>query len=190
MTSPSATDAAASRAARFPRGAVADLVIGVVTALGGGATIAYALTMPTLDGGGPGPGLFPGIIGGALVLFGAILAVKTLVRPAAADAVEAESALPPETESIKRIADVETSTLSLRRALVNGAVIVGSILFYVLAADHLGFLITMFVVVLVNMLALRAKALTSLISSLVLTVVMWLVFEKALLVQLPDGLLF
>lgn len=179
-----------ARAPRFTRGALADMSIGLVAAAGGGGSIAYALTMPTLSDGGPGPGLFPGIIGGALVLFGLLLVGKSLLRPSVADAVETANELPPETGSLARIADVETASLTASRALINGAVIVGSIVFYVFAADFLGFLITMFIVVLVNMLVLRAKVLTSLVSSLALSTVMWLVFEKALLVQLPDGLLF
>lgn len=174
---------------RYSSSDTADIVIGAVVAVIGGAVIAYALTMPTLDGGGPGPGLFPGIIGGALVLFGLVLAVRTLVRPGQGEAPQVDADLPPETQSLDAIAKVHKTELSTARIAINAAVIIGSILFYVFFADMLGFLIAMFIVVFANMLALKSKVLTAVIASVVLTVVMWLVFEKGLLVQLPNGLL-
>ena len=57
-------------------------------------------------------------------------------------------------------------------------------------AEPLGFIITMFLVSLVIMLLLKAKPVSAIVTSLVLSFGMWLIFERGLQVQLPNGLLW
>lgn len=178
-----------------PTGApgLADLVTGLVCAAVGIAVIAYAMTLPTLGGGRPGPGLFPGIIGGAFVLFGGVLSVQALLglrrRRAEEDhrrGAPADTAPERDEETARR---ARTVSISGTRLAVNAAVVLLGIVGYILLADVLGFLITLFLVAFAIMLTLRARPVPSAVMAAVIAVAMWLVFEELLRVQLPDGLL-
>ncbi|MGO1182439.1 MAG: tripartite tricarboxylate transporter TctB family protein [Micrococcaceae bacterium] len=170
----------------------------------GAVVLAYALNLPTLGDGRPGPGLFPGIIASALILFGLALAVRTWMlrrRDPGADqatsVVESVESPREEEHSTLESADaaasgmaVEQETVSTRRAWINGIVMLGTIIGYMALAEHLGFIITMFLVSLVIMLLLKAKLVSAVVTSLALSFGMWLIFERGLQVQLPNGLLW
>lgn len=171
----------------------ADLAAGVISVLLGAAVITYALSLPTLGDGKPGPGLFPGIVGGAFILFGLVLAGqswaatrrRTPIRPYGAgddtrDLIGEEADHP---------ASIKTLDVPVKRLVANAAVIILAIILYILLADFLGFLITMCLVTSAVMLSLRSKPLTTAITAVVLSLLMWFVFEELLMVQLPDGLL-
>ncbi|MFJ6280590.1 tripartite tricarboxylate transporter TctB family protein [Arthrobacter subterraneus] len=171
----------------------ADVAAGLVAVLLGIAVIVYALSLPTLGDGKPGPGLFPGIVGGAFVLFGLTLAVQTwtaLRQRGPVDSPETRSQLD---DLVGQVSDhpasLKTLNVSGKRLAANAAVIIVAIILYILLADLLGFLITMFVMTFAVMLSLRSKPLPAAITAVVLSVLMWLVFEELLRVQLPDGLL-
>lgn len=172
-----------------------DLVTGVLSVAVGVVVIPYGAGMPDIREGIPGPGLFPMMIGGFLVVLGATLILTTLLRrrrPDVADeplpqpaAVDAQAdAQPDGAELVSTDAGAEGP-----RRWVNGAVVLGAVLFYALAASTLGFLITMTVVVGAILLVLRTRWWVALLTGVVTSLALWGLFEQALLVQLPDGLL-
>lgn len=170
----------------------ADTGIGLLSVLLGIATMVYSLTLPSLGAGRPGPGLFPGIVGAALVLFGLTLAAQAVLQGRKAKrtgpslgtpATDASAAL----AATEQVSDEEEITP--RRAVINVAAVLLAIVGFILLAEPLGFLLTMFLLSSVIMVLLKSKPVTALVTSAVLSVLMWGVFEKLLLVQLPDGLL-
>lgn len=192
------------RTAAHPRAAVdrSDLISGALSVAVGLAVIPYALTMPEIRPGIPGPGLFPGMIGALFVLFGTALVVKALVVArrggvpggagdgatpggAGGDRPEGDDPFPVDAAGV---VDGSLAT-SARSRWVNATVVLGAIAFYIAAAELLGFLVTMFVLMLVIMLVLRSKVLPAVLTAAGVTGLLYAVFELGLLVQLPDGLL-
>ena len=63
-----------------PRGPLRqNLLIGVLSVLAGAVVIPYGASMPYIREGIPGPGLFPMMIGGLLILFGVLLPLSTWI---------------------------------------------------------------------------------------------------------------
>ena len=187
--------------------AVGDVVLGALSVVGGVAVVIYAQSMPTV-GGLPGPGLFPMIIGWFLVVLGATLAVKAVIAGRRGVAIwDAASRVPGGTaeqaqgdrgtdEGIAPVGNAsETSSTVVPVSTAQGghwsgaAVVLGGIVFYVLAAELLGFPITMFLVLAAVMLVLRSRVVAALLTAAGVTAALYAVFELLLLVQLPDGFL-
>ncbi len=187
-----------------------DLISGGLSIAVGLAVIPYARSMPTISEGLPGPGLFPGMIGGLFVLFGSALVVKALVvarrggvpdeagdgaEPASHEKAAVPVGLKPGPTDVEPVAVdaagvVHGSLAATARARwVNAAVVLGAILFYILAAELLGFIITMFVLMTVIMLVLCSRVLAAVLTAAGVTALLYVVFEIGLLVQLPDGIL-
>lgn len=203
MTAPHAAPAGRRRAPV----AVGDVVLGALSVVGGLAVVIYATGMPTV-GGLPGPGLFPMIIGWFFVVLGAVLVLQTVVAARRGGAApEAGGAAPQETEE-RATADHGTdeeavatvqgpgsgSTAAPASTAQGGhwssaAVVLGGIVFYVLAAELLGFPITMFLVLAAIMLVLRSRVVAAVLTAAGITAGLYAVFELLLLVQLPDGFL-
>lgn len=182
-----------------------DLITGMGSVVLGIPVLIYATTMPTLGGDSPGPGLFPGIIGALFVIFGGALLVGAFLRPGRASAGadgggpagEAAPTAPPDDE-LDPLPDgddggattVDTATpLSAGTQWANAAVVLGAIIFYVLVAELLGFVITMFVVLAAIMIVLRSRVLVALVTAAAVTALLYVVFQQLLLVQLPNGIL-
>jgi len=186
-----------------------DMYLGLGTIGLGIAVLVYSLSLPTLGGGMPGPGLFPGIISVGFILLGLSLIVcemllarknsglesseadaqRHLVMNQGAGLADNESTGDPRESSIDGVA-IEEESLSARRVWVNGLVVLGSIIGYIVLAEHLGFIITMFLVSLAIMFVLKAKIPSTIVTSFILSFGMWAIFERGLQVQLPDGLLW
>jgi hypothetical protein len=75
------------------------------------------------------------------------------------------------------------------RRWINGAILLGGILAYVLLAPVLGFPITMALLVIAIVRSLRASWLTAVLTGVLASLALWGLFEQVLLVQLPDGLI-
>lgn len=177
---------------------LSDVIVGAAAVLGGIAVIAYAQTMPTIGEGRPGPGLFPGMIGGLSVLFGSLLAGIAVVKwrrgTLVADTQDVPVASSPD-EPVEPVEDADGDAVvvelelahSRTKAWVNALVVVGAIVFYVVAAPVLGFLITMFAILLTLMITLGSKWVPALIIAVAVTAGLYALFELVLLVQLPDG---
>ena len=133
-----------------------------------GAAAAYAGSrLPAVPGQDVGPAAFPMVIGSGLAICGVLVALgigQSFEAPDEADAPH-------------------TSRFHGLRALVPPALL----LFYVLAVDTLGFLLTAAAMVLVAALALGARPRLAVPIALVAPALVHLVFYKLLRVPLPAG---
>ena len=186
---------------------VGDLVLGALSVVGGLAVVIYANGMPTV-GGLPGPGLFPMIIGWFFVVLGAGLVLQTLLAARRGGAAPEAGGTAPSGAEERAVVDhgtgeeaaaaVEAPAAGSTAAPAsteqgghwsNAAVVLGGIVFYVLAAEFLGFPLTMFLVLAAIMLVLRSRVVVALLTAAGITAGLYAVFELLLLVQLPDGFL-
>jgi putative tricarboxylic transport membrane protein len=145
-----------------------DLVAGLLAAALGAAVVLYVRTFPELPDGQPGPALFPGIVGGLLVLFGLVLAVRAV--PAIRRGERPGVGAPAATEGRLRALGV-----------------VGFVVGYLLLAETLGFLVTMAVLLFLLMWLLGSRPLVAACAAAVTTGFIFLVFGELLLVPLPPG---
>ena len=202
-----------------PRGPLRqNLLIGVLSVLAGAVVIPYGASMPYIREGIPGPGLFPMMIGGLLLLFGVLLPLSTwigarregrrrhragagggAVAPGDGDGSEAfalpgaavqdaDGDTPVEALETAGVMDTDVGSDGARR-WINGAILLGGILAYVLLAPVLGFPITMALLVIAIVRSLRASWLAAVLTGVLASLGLWGLFEQVLLVQLPDGLI-
>ena len=190
-----------------------NLVISAASVAVGAVVIPYGASMPYIREGIPGPGLFPMMIGGLLILFGVLLVLTSVLaarrerRHRAELAAVAAGAGSPEDDSLSLASasvpesdgDVPVSELETvavldtdigsdgARRWINGAVLMGGIVFYVLFAEILGFPLTMAILVTAIVWSLRAKWWLALTTGVLASLGLWSMFELALMVQLPDG---
>ena len=202
-----------------PRGPLRqNLLIGVLSVLAGAVVIPYGASMPYIREGIPGPGLFPMMIGGLLILFGVLLPLSTWIgarregrrrhragagggaaAPGDGDGSEAfalpgaavqdaDGVTPVEALETAGVVDTDVGSDGPRR-WINGAILLGGILAYVLLAPVLGFPITMALLVIAIVRSLRASWLAAVLTGVLASLGLWGLFEQVLLVQLPDGLI-
>ncbi|WP_249165677.1 tripartite tricarboxylate transporter TctB family protein [Bradyrhizobium sp. AUGA SZCCT0431] len=145
--------------------------------VGLGAAAAYGgWLLPPVPGQPVGPNIFPLVIGSGLALCGLAIALgigRTFEEKEEIVPIEAGQARPP------------TGKLYGLRALLPPALL----LFYVAAADRLGFIITAALIVYVTSSALGARWKLSLSLAVMAPIVIHLIFSKLLRVPLPAGLL-
>lgn len=186
--------------------------------LAGAVVIPYGASMPYIREGIPGPGLFPMMIGGLLILFGVLLPLSTWIgarregrrrhragagggaaAPGDGDGSEAfalpgaavqdaDGDTPVEALETAGVMDTDVGSDGPRR-WINGAILLGGILAYVLLAPVLGFPITMALLVIAIVRSLRASWLAAVLTGVLASLGLWGLFEQVLLVQLPDGLI-
>ena len=202
-----------------PRGPLRqNLLIGVLSVLAGAVVIPYGASMPYIREGIPGPGLFPMMIGGLLILFGVLLPLSTWIgarregrrrhragagggaaAPGDGDGSEAfalpgaavqdaDGDTPVEALETAGVMDTDVGSDGPRR-WINGAILLGGILAYVLLAPVLGFPITMALLVIAIVRSLRASWLAAVLTGVLASLGLWGLLEQVLLVQLPDGLI-
>ncbi|GAA1281925.1 tripartite tricarboxylate transporter TctB family protein [Brachybacterium alimentarium] len=196
-----------------------NLVIAAASVVAGAVVIPYGASMPYIREGIPGPGLFPMMIGGLLVLFGVLLALTSMLGARRARRDHAElaaataaagagtaSAAPEEDPLSMASASVpdsggdtpedELETVAVMdtdigsdgaRRWINGAILMGGIVFYVLFAQILGFPLTMAILVTAIVWSLRAKWWVAVTTGVLASLGLWAMFELGLMVQLPDG---
>lgn len=122
--------------------------------------------LPAVPGQDVGPAAFPMLIGSGLLLCGVMIAF-----------------------GIGHSFEVEEEETPVRFGLLRALIPPGLLLFYVLAVDRLGFLLTAFVIVGAAATALGARPRLSLPMALLAPVGVHLVFAKLLRVPLADGIL-
>jgi putative tricarboxylic transport membrane protein len=144
-----------------------DLVGGLLAAVLGAAVVLHVRTFPELPDGQPGPALFPGLVGGLLVLFGLVLVVRAVLA-------RGEPAADP---------DAGITAQGRLRALAVLGLVVG----YLLLAETLGFAVTMSVLLFLRMWLLGARPLVAALAAVATTGFIFLVFDELLLVPLPEG---
>ena len=146
---------------------VNDAIIGLIAIVLSIAVFIHVQSFP-LNEGYPGPSLFPMVLSVLLCIAGIVLVVKGL-----------KSKQP----WFQRLPQLDL------RGCCNILMTIVAILFYINASETLGFLITSFIVMFGMMILLRAKPWIALPVAVGMTLFIYLVFSKGLLVPLPRGLL-
>jgi putative tricarboxylic transport membrane protein len=149
-----------------------DAVFGVLLIVFAIAEIAYTRTFPSLHGQAYGPDLFPIMIGGGFLITGAVLTWRGVV---------AQRAGQPLIELGAWAAD--------RRNVVNFALVLLALLFYIVVSDWLGFVLTSFLIMLVLLKSFGSGLITAVVIAALTTLGIQALFARVLLVPLPWGLL-
>lgn len=157
----------------------ADLIAGALAAALGVAVLLYIRGFPELPDGSPGPALFPGIIGGLFVLFGAVLVVRSL---RAGHRAATDGRVADEVDAVD-----EAQPRSTMTGRVNALAILASVVAYLLLVDVLGFAITMCAILVALMWRLGSRPLVALAAAIGTTALIVLIFQQVLLVPLPTG---
>ncbi|HEX2548041.1 MAG TPA: tripartite tricarboxylate transporter TctB family protein [Ramlibacter sp.] len=148
-----------------------DAVFGLLLiALGGGVLFAVQ-GYPKIPGQPVGPALFPGLIAAGLCVAGLLLVVRGLRHRADQPWL-----------------GWDDWVRSPRHALAL-AVLLGGIVFYILVANKLGFLLTAPLILLALFFVLGVRPVTAVIVAVVATLVVHFAFYKLLRVPLPWGVL-
>jgi putative tricarboxylic transport membrane protein len=147
---------------------VSNTAIGIGLIVFAIAVLFYTRTFPTLEKGYPGPSLFPNILAVLFIISGITLVVQGV-------------------RSGERILRFETSGIT-RSGLINILLALGAIIFYIFLSDFLGFQITSFILLFGLMKWLRVSTPWSLVMACGVTLAIYVLFAKILLVALPWGL--
>lgn len=148
-----------------------NIIPGIVLILFALAEIAYARTFPRLHGQEYGPDLFPTLIGIGLLVCGIILIAQGIGQRA--------------TVPLIAIGDWAQD----RRNVANVFILLGSMVFYIVASTGVGFIPTSLLILTTLLIRFGSTWSTSLIVAVVTTFVIHTVFSKFLLVPLPWGIL-
>jgi putative tricarboxylic transport membrane protein len=148
-----------------------DAVSGLLLMLLGAAVLAAIQGYPKIPGQPVGPALFPGLIAAGLCIAGVLLIAKGIKQ-----------------RSEQPWLAWDDWVRSPRHVLAL-VVLLGSIVFYILAADKLGFLVTAPIILTALFLVLRVPPLRSVTIAVIATLLVHLAFYKLLRVPLPWGVL-
>ena len=147
---------------------VSNTAIGLFLILFAAVVLWHVQSFPSLDNGYPGPALFPSVLAVLFILCGIGLIIQGVRQR-------------------EKLLKLDTGTLRLSGSL-NIFFVLGTIVCYILLAETIGFLIFSFMVLLILMKWLKVKTLSSIAMSIGVTLVIYLLFAKVLLVPLPWGL--
>lgn len=151
-----------------------DMLLGALMAALGIGIALHAQTFPVMAGMQYGPEFFPTIIGAGIALCGFGLIGKSAL-----------STPPAERTRLVTLPDWMQDRVNIMRALGVPAAVV----FYILAAPHLGFLLTMFLTTF-GLLALLGNPIPlSTLIALILPAILHLSFSMGLRVPLPRGII-
>jgi putative tricarboxylic transport membrane protein len=147
---------------------VSNTAIGLSLIVFACAVLIHVQGFPSLDNGYPGPALFPEVLSVLFIFCGIGLIIRGVRQR----------------EKILKF-DLGNMTAA---GWLNIAFVLGTVLCYILFAEYIGFLIFSFVILMILMKWLKVKILPSLIMSVVVTLSIYILFAKILLVPLPWGL--
>lgn len=147
---------------------VSNTAIGLFLIIFALAVIIHTQTFPSLDNGYPGPSLFPRVLAVLFILAGIGLIIQGIKKR-------------------EKILKFDIGAVS-RTGWINILFVLGAVVGYIFLADAIGFLILSFVIMMVLMKWLRAKTSWSLVMSVSVTLAIYILFAKILLVPLPWGL--
>ena len=148
-----------------------DAVFGLLLTLVGAAVLVAIRGYPRIPGQPVGPALFPGLIAAGLCIAGLLLIVRGLRH-----------------RGEQPWLAWDDWVRSPRHALAL-LVLLGSVMFYIVAAEVLGFLPTAAIILTVLFLVLRVRPVLALVIALVAALLVHTAFYKLLKVPLPWGLL-
>lgn len=150
-----------------------DAILGLITIVLSTFIIIVAQAFPALPGVPYGPGVFPTIIAGCMIMGGFVLVIKGIrnLKSTGWFALDPWAKLP--------------------KTYITLCLIFFALLFYILFSEKLGFPITSVVIIFSLLLWTRGpeKFISSLIISITFSLVIYFVFVKFMRVPLPDGLL-
>jgi putative tricarboxylic transport membrane protein len=152
-----------------------DVISGLITMAFGVCVLFYISGFPTMPGGEPGPGLFPGIIAGMLTCLGALLAFRGVLR---------RRNSPEGNSDIVAAADRKPWN---KVGWINAASVLAAIIVYIAVVNFLGFVPTMALITFILAWRLGAKPVFAALAAVCTALGLWLVFQRALLVPLPSG---
>lgn len=147
---------------------VSDTAIGLFLIVFACAVLIHVQGFPQLENGYPGPALFPEVLSVLFIFCGIGLIIQGVRKR-------------------EKILKFDLSSIS-SGGWLNIVFVLGTVLCYIFFAEFLGFLIFSFVILMILMKWLKVKTLPSLIMSVVVTLGIYLLFSKILLVPLPWGL--
>jgi putative tricarboxylic transport membrane protein len=150
---------------------VNDAIFGALLMLLGAAVLVAIQGYPKIPGQPVGPALFPGLIAAGLCVCGVLLLAKGLRQRAGQPWLSWDD------------------WVRSPRHVLALVVLLGSILFYILASDALGFLPTAAIILLALLLVLRVRPPTAVAVAIIATVLVHFAFYKLLRVPLPWGVL-
>jgi putative tricarboxylic transport membrane protein len=147
----------------------ADIIGGLIGMAIGLGAIWQGSTMPTDVVMKIGPSFFPGFLAGGLILFSALLLINALLG-----------------KSKGTVSALHLSDPGTRRGLI----MLGAALVFCVLLEPLGFIPTsiVFLAFMIRVLGKR-KPLPILLAPPLVTLAVWLVFEKVLMLSLPAGVL-
>jgi putative tricarboxylic transport membrane protein len=149
---------------------VNDAIFGLLLLALGSAVLFAIQGYPKIPGQPVGPALFPGLIAAGLCIGGVLLVLRGLRRPRDAWLVPDDWVRSP-------------------RHLLALAVLLGSVVFYIAAADRLGFMPTALIVLVAMFRVLRVTWGRTLLIAVIATLLVHFAFYKLLRVPLPWGVL-
>ena len=147
---------------------VSDTAIGLSLIIFACAVLVHVQSFPELDNGYPGPALFPSVLAALFILCGIGLIVQGIRKR-------------------ENVFKFDLGSVSLA-GWINIAFILGAVVCYIFLVDTIGFLIFSFVILMILMKWLKVKTILSLAMSIGVTLAIYLLFAKILLVPLPWGL--
>ena len=148
-----------------------DAIPGALLLVLGGGVLFAIRDFPKIPGQPVGPALFPGLIATGICIAGAALVVRGWRTRAAQSWLAWDDWV----RSPRHVAAL--------------FVMLGSVLFYILASNALGFLPTALAILLANFLVLRVPPARALLIAVIATLVIHFAFYKLLRVPLPWGVL-
>ena len=145
-----------------------DTAIGLFLIIFAGVVLVHVQSLPELDNGYPGPALFPSVLAVLFILCGIGLIIQGIRKR-------------------EKVLKFDTGAVS-RAGWINIAFVLSAILCYIFFSDFVGFLIFSFVILVILMKWLKVRTSLSLLMSVGVTLAIYLLFAKILLVPLPWGL--
>ena len=147
---------------------VSNTAIGLMLIIFSCTVLVHVQSFPELDYGYPGPALFPSVLSVLFIFCGIGLVLQGIRKR-------------------EKVLKFDLGTVS-RAGWINIAFVLGTVIGYILLAEYLGFLIFSFVILVILMKWLKVKTFPSLVMSIAVTLAIYLLFAKVLLVPLPWGL--
>jgi putative tricarboxylic transport membrane protein len=148
-----------------------DAIFGLVLAILGGLVLFTVQSYPRIPGQQVGPALFPGLIAAGIFICGIVLVVRGWRQRKAAPWVAPGDGL----RSPRHAAGL--------------ALLVASVVFYIVAAEKLGFLPSAVIILTAMFYVLRVPLGKSLLIAVIASLVIHFMFYKLLRVPLPWGIL-
>ncbi|MGD8520967.1 MAG: tripartite tricarboxylate transporter TctB family protein [Desulfobacterales bacterium] len=148
---------------------ISDSLLGLIAIAFGALIISLTHNFPTLEGGYPGPALFPRILGSLFILFGGILSFQSIRKDGLTNLVQKGETYWP--------------------GFTNYLSVAAAVIAYMVLVDFLGFVLTAVVILTLLMKKMGVSLLKSALIAIATSVSINLLFGKFLLVPLPWGIL-